>query len=91
MRPPLRSTCFSTIIQLRPMRCSSSAPRSSICSSFFYWRCGFFTASYAPFASLVMVLGLRQFMQASVALPAPPGAIWHNPGVPSLLVTQRGP
>ncbi len=40
-----------------------------------------------PFAGLVMVLGLRQIMQACVALPVPPGAIWHNPGVPSLLVT----
>jgi hypothetical protein len=29
-----------------------------------------------------MVLGLHQIMQACVALPAPPGAIWHNPGVP---------
>ena len=26
-------------------------------------------------------------MQALVALPAPPNAIWHNPGFPSLLVT----
>ena len=42
-----------------------------------------------PFASLVMVLGLRQIMQACVALPAPPGAIWHNPGIPSLLVTYN--
>jgi membrane-associated phospholipid phosphatase len=35
---------------------------------------------------LVIVLGLRQIMQAVVALPAPPGAIWHSPGIPSLLV-----
>lgn len=46
-----------------------------------------FRGDLRPFASLVMVLGLRQVMQACVALPAPPGAIWHNPGVPSLLVT----
>jgi hypothetical protein len=46
-----------------------------------------FRGELRPFASLVMVLGLRQIMQACVALPAPPGAIWHNPGVPSLLVT----
>ena len=46
-----------------------------------------FHGDLRPFASLVMVLGLRQIMQACVALPAPPGAIWHNPGVPSLLVT----
>lgn len=40
-----------------------------------------------PFLALVIVLGLRQIMQAVVALPAPPGAIWHYPGFPSLLVT----
>jgi hypothetical protein len=40
-----------------------------------------------PFLSLVLVLGLRQIMQACVALPEPPGAIWLYPGFPSLLVT----
>jgi hypothetical protein len=40
-----------------------------------------------PFVGLVIVLGLRQIMQACVALPAPPDAIWHDPGFPSLLVT----
>jgi hypothetical protein len=40
-----------------------------------------------PFLALVMVLGLRQILQACVALPAPPDAIWHSPGLPSLLVT----
>ena len=40
-----------------------------------------------PFLALVMVLGLRQIMQACVALPAPADAIWHSPGFPSLLVT----
>jgi hypothetical protein len=46
-----------------------------------------FGGELRPFLALVMVLGLRQIMQAAVALPAPPGAIWHNPGIPSLLVT----
>jgi hypothetical protein len=40
-----------------------------------------------PFIGLVIVLSLRQIMQFCVALPAPPDAIWHNPGFPSLLVT----
>jgi hypothetical protein len=40
-----------------------------------------------PFIGLVIVLGLRQIMQACVILPAPPDAIWHYPGFPSLLVT----
>jgi hypothetical protein len=44
-------------------------------------------ASARPFLALVMVLGLRQIMQGLVALPAPPNAIWHYPGFPSLLVT----
>jgi len=40
-----------------------------------------------PFLGLVIVLGLRQVMQACIALPAPPNQIWHYPGFPSLLVT----
>lgn len=40
-----------------------------------------------PFLGLVLVLGLRQIMQALVTLPSPPDAIWHYPGFPSLLVT----
>ena len=46
-----------------------------------------FRGAIRPFAGLVIVLGLRQIMQAVVALPAPPDAIWHYPGFPSLLVT----
>lgn len=46
-----------------------------------------FGASVRPFLGLVIVLGLRQIVQALVALPAPPNAIWHYPGFPSLLVT----
>jgi hypothetical protein len=40
-----------------------------------------------PFVGLVILLGLRQLMQALVALPAPLNMIWHYPGFPSLLVT----
>ncbi|HEX4485340.1 MAG TPA: phosphatase PAP2-related protein [Terriglobales bacterium] len=43
--------------------------------------------SVRPFLGLVIVLGLRQIMQALVALPPPPNLIWHYPGFPSLLVT----
>jgi membrane-associated phospholipid phosphatase len=46
-----------------------------------------FGASARPFLGLAIVLGLRQVMQALVVLPAPPNAIWHYPGFPSLLVT----
>jgi len=46
-----------------------------------------FGASLRPFLVLMIVLGLGQIMQALVALPAPPNAIWHYPGFPSLLVT----
>jgi hypothetical protein len=46
-----------------------------------------FRSEPRPFVGLVIVLGLRQIMQACVALPAPPDAIWHHPGFPSLLVT----
>ncbi len=46
-----------------------------------------FQGESRPFMGLVIVLGLRQIMQACVALPAPPNQIWHYPGFPSLLVT----
>lgn len=46
-----------------------------------------FRGRLRPFLGLVIVLGLRQVMQALVSLPAPPNAIWHYPGFPSLLVT----
>jgi PAP2 superfamily C-terminal len=46
-----------------------------------------FRSDPRPFVGLVIVLGLRQIMQACVLLPAPPDAIWHYPGFPSLLVT----
>jgi len=46
-----------------------------------------FAGHSRPFLALVIVLGLRQIMQWAVALPAPPNAIWHYPGFPSLLVT----
>lgn len=46
-----------------------------------------FGRSVRPFLGLVIVLGMRQVMQALVALPAPPNDLWHYPGFPSLLVT----
>jgi hypothetical protein len=46
-----------------------------------------FGRSVRPFLGLVILLGLRQLMQALVALPAPENTIWHYPGFPSLLVT----
>ena len=48
-----------------------------------------FGASLRPFLGLAIVLGLRQILQALVALPAPPDSIWHYPGFPSLLVTYN--
>jgi hypothetical protein len=46
-----------------------------------------FGGELRPFLGLAIVLALRQIMQSVVALPTPPGAIWHSPGIPSLLVT----
>lgn len=46
-----------------------------------------FQGAFRPFLALVIVLSLRQITQALVSLPAPPNAIWHYPGFPSLLVT----
>ena len=45
--------------------------------------------SVRPFLGLLLLLGLRQIMQAICALPAPPNMIWHYPGFPSLLVTYN--
>jgi PAP2 superfamily protein len=48
-----------------------------------------FGPSVRPFLGLVLLLGLRQIMQALCALPVPPNMIWHYPGFPSLLVTYN--
>jgi PAP2 superfamily protein len=48
-----------------------------------------FGPSVRPFLGLVLLLGLRQTMQALSALPAPPNMIWHYPGFPSALVTYN--
>jgi PAP2 superfamily C-terminal len=48
-----------------------------------------FGGSVRPFLLLVMLLGLRQVMQALCALPTPPNMIWHYPGFPSLFVTYN--
>ena len=48
-----------------------------------------FGPSVRPFLGLVLLLGLRQIMQAICTLPAPPNMIWHYPGFPSALVTYN--
>lgn len=48
-----------------------------------------FAGSVRPFLGLLLLLGLRQVMQALCALPAPPNMIWHYPGFPSLFVTYH--
>lgn len=46
-----------------------------------------FGPSVRPLLGLVILIGLRQVMQALCALPTPDNMIWHYPGFPSLLVT----
>ena len=48
-----------------------------------------FGPSVRPFVGLVVLLGLRQIMQAICALPTPPNMIWRYPGFPSALVTYH--
>jgi len=48
-----------------------------------------FGGSVRPFLALLLLLGLRQVMQALCALPAPPSLLWHYPGFPSLFVTYN--
>lgn len=45
--------------------------------------------SIRPFLGLVLLMLLRQALQALCSLPVPQGIIWHYPGFPSLLVTYR--
>ena len=40
-----------------------------------------------PFVGLFLLFALRQLCQALCSLPEPQQMIWHNPGVPALLVT----
>ncbi|HEX7054942.1 MAG TPA: phosphatase PAP2-related protein [Burkholderiales bacterium] len=46
-----------------------------------------FGESFGPFLGLLVLFALRQLCQGLCALPPPPGMIWRDPGVPSLLVT----
>lgn len=48
-----------------------------------------FGGSVRPFLGLVLLMLLRQFLQALCSLPLPSGMIWHYPGFPSLLVTYH--
>ena len=48
-----------------------------------------FGGSVRPFLGLVLLMLLRQFLQALCSLPVPTGMIWHYPGFPSLLVTYQ--
>ena len=46
-----------------------------------------FGPSLRPGIALLLLIVFRQISQLTCALPAPPGMIWRNPGLPSLLVT----
>jgi hypothetical protein len=48
-----------------------------------------FGGSLRPLLGLVLLMVMRQILQAICALPAPPNMIWHYPGFPSLLVTYH--
>ncbi len=48
-----------------------------------------FGGSVRSFLGLVLLMLLRQLLEALCSLPVPPGMIWHYPGFPSLLVTYR--
>lgn len=46
-----------------------------------------FGPSFAPFIGIILVFSLRQISQLCCTLPPPPGIIWRDPGVPTILVT----
>jgi hypothetical protein len=43
--------------------------------------------TFRPGVALLIVFAFRQISQLMCTLPAPPGMIWHRPGVSSLFVT----
>ncbi len=53
---------------------------------FLLWR-SIFGPTVRPFLGLLMLFAMRQICQWLCALEPPPGMIWRDPGVPSLLVT----
>lgn len=71
-----------------------SADSALVVSSFFIDVLGLsliamsvFGKSFAPFLGMLIVFSMRQLCQLCCTLPPPPGIIWHNPGVPTALVT----
>ena len=46
-----------------------------------------FGKSFAPFLGILIVFSLRQISQLCCTLPPPPGIIWRDTGVPTILVT----
>ena len=48
-----------------------------------------FAGRSRAFLGIVLLLALRQAMQALCALPTPPNMIWRYPGFPSLFVTYQ--
>jgi hypothetical protein len=48
-----------------------------------------FGSTFAPFLAVILVFAMRQVCQALCSLPPPPGALWRDPGFPSLLVTYE--
>ena len=72
----------------------TAANRALAVSSFFIDLLGLsiialavFGPSFKPFIAVMIVFILRQICQSVSTLPPPPGIIWRDPGVPSLLVT----
>lgn len=71
-----------------------SANRTLVISSFFIDVLGIsliaisvFGPSFTPFMGIMIVFILRQICQLCCTLPPPPGIIWRDPGVPTVLVT----
>lgn len=48
---------------------------------------GIFGPTFAPALGMILLFIMRQICQGLCPLPPPPGVIWRDPGVPSLLVT----
>jgi hypothetical protein len=82
---PLNSYFYENVLAANALLIVSSALIDTL--GLFLLGSWLFGRSVRPFLGLLILLGLRQMMQAVSALPTPPHTVWHYPGFPSLLVT----
>jgi membrane-associated phospholipid phosphatase len=82
---PLHDYLFHHPAAANALLITSSAVIDAV--AIFLLAASIFGPSVRPFLAVLMLFALRQICQGLCALPPPHEMIWHNPGVPTLLVT----